>query len=99
MGLKKKKRREHCSRIELVLPERRREKETAKNKDSILGRRGKSVHVRTFIRVRHFPDLPCGEITIEGISFVKHCTTATTKKSPRIKMGLKKKRGESIVQK
>jgi hypothetical protein len=51
--------------------------------------------VRTVIHVRHFPDLPCGEITIEVISIVKHCTAATTKKSPRrIKMGLKEKRKE-----
>ena len=40
---------------------------------------------------RHFPDLPGGEITIEGTSTLKHCTTST-KKSPRIKMGWKKKR-------
>ena len=92
--MEKKRRREHCSRIELVLPERRREKETAKNKDSILGRRGKSVHVRTCIHVRHFPDLPGGEITIEFTSTLKHCTTATKKNSPRMKMGWKKKRGE-----
>jgi hypothetical protein len=45
---------------------------------------------------RHFPDLPCGEITIEGTSILKHCTTATTKKSPMIKMGVdKKKRREN----
>jgi len=50
------------------------------------------------IHGHHFPDLPGGEITIEGISLPKHCTTAT-KKSPRIKMGWKTKRGESIVQK
>jgi hypothetical protein len=44
---------------------------------------------------RHFSDLPCGEITIEGTSTQKHCTNAATRKSPRIKM--LKKRGESIV--
>jgi hypothetical protein len=54
--------------------------------------------VRTHKHVRHFPDLPFGEITIEVTSIVKHCTTATTKKSPRIKMGLEKKE-ESNVQK
>ena len=62
----------------------RREKETAR-KDSILKREKKSVH--TCFHGRHFPDLPGGEITIEGTSFVKHCTTAATKKSPTIKMG------------
>jgi len=74
--------------------ERRREIEAAKKRPD-LGEGGKSV--RTSIHVRHFPDLPFGEITIEGTSVTKHCTTAT-KKSPRIKMGWKKKRGESIVQ-
>ena len=57
---------------------------------------------RTGFHVRHFPDLPGREITIEGTSVTKHCTTAaTTKKSPRIKMGGEKKRAgnESIVQK
>ena len=58
-----------------------------------------SKHARTSIHVCHFPDLPCGEITIEITSIVKHCTTAaTTKKSPRIKMGGEKK-GESIISK
>jgi hypothetical protein len=54
-----------------------------------LGEGGKSV--RTVKQGRHFPDLPGGEITIEGNSITKHCTT-TTKKSPRIhvKMSLKK---------
>ena len=75
--------------------ERRRGKEAARKRPDLV-ERGKSV--RTSCHVRHFPDLPRGEITIEGISIVKHCTTAT-KKSPRIKMGWKKKRGESIVQK
>jgi hypothetical protein len=27
------------------------------------------------MHVRHFPDLPSGEITIEGTSTTKHCTT------------------------
>jgi len=40
----------------------------------------------------HFPDLPCGDITIEGISFSKHCNNTATKKSPVIKMGCKKER-------
>ena len=48
--------------------------------------------IRTSIHGRHIPDLPCGEITIEVTSLFKHCTTAATKKCPRINMG-KKKRG------
>ena len=78
--------------------ERKRKKETKKQprKDPILEREGKSVH--TSIHVRHIPDLPGGEITIEGLSILKHCTTAT-ENSPRIKMGWKKKEGKSIVQK
>ena len=60
-------------------------KRTSQKIDPILERERKSV--RTSLHVLHFPDLPCGEITIEGTSIVKHCTTAT-KKSPRIiKMG------------
>jgi len=31
--------------------------------------------VRTVCHVRHLPDLPGGEITIEGNSIVTHCTT------------------------
>jgi hypothetical protein len=54
--------------------------------------------VRTLMHVHHFPDLPGREITIEDTSTFKHCTTAT-KKSPRIKMGWKTKKRESIVQK
>jgi len=49
-------------------------------------RSGGKSFVRTFLHGCHFPDFPCGEITIECISTVKHCTTAT-KKSPMIKMG------------
>jgi hypothetical protein len=58
-------------------------------KDLILERGGESV--RTCIHGGHLPDLPGGEITIEGTSFTKHCTTAT-KKSPRIKMGWQRKK-------
>jgi hypothetical protein len=59
------------------------------------------VFARTVIHGHHFPDLPFGEITIEGTSSVKHCTTsAATKKSPRNKeMGWEKKGGKSIAQK
>jgi hypothetical protein len=72
-----------------VLPQKEEGKKKHPKKDPILEnwrRREKSV--RTSFHGRHLPDLPSGEITIEGTSIVKHCTTAT-KKSPRIKMGLK----------
>jgi hypothetical protein len=71
-------------------PERKkgkRREQPEKNPD--LGEGGKRV--RTVLHGRNFPDLPCGEITIEGNSIVKHCTTAATKKSPRINMGVKQK--------
>jgi hypothetical protein len=55
---------------------------------------GKSV--RTFIHARHFPDLPGREITIEGTSIFKHCTTPATNKSPRIKKWVEKKGGKGI---
>ena len=86
MKIDLKKRREHCSKIKLVLPQKVHVegKKKQPKKDHILEREGKSV--RTCIHVRHFPDLPGGEITIEGSRLLKHCTTAT-KKSPRIKMG------------
>jgi hypothetical protein len=58
-------------------------------------RKETSENARTLIHVRHFADLPFGEITIEVTSTVKHCITGT-EKSPTIKMGWKKK--ESIVQ-
>ena len=69
--------------IKLVLTEKRREKKPAKTKTRCWrGSREESVH--TVIHVRHFPDLPRGEIIIKVTSREKHCTTAT---SPRIKMG------------
>ena len=47
--------------------------------------------VRTVSHCRHFPDLPGREITIEGNSIVKHCTTQQQKeKSKMIQMGWKK---------
>ena len=64
--------------------ERRREKRSSQKK--IRSWRGGGENVRTCCHVRHFPDLPFGEITIEGTSSEKHCTI-TTKKSPTIKMG------------
>ena len=45
-------------------------------KDLILERGGK----RTVLYKRHFPDLPFGEITIEGSSRLKHCTTQQQRK-------------------
>ena len=75
-GWGKKKRREHCSKIELVLlPKEEGEIEAALKMTRSWRGGGKSK--RTLIHGRHFPDLPGGEITIEGNSTVKHCTTAT----------------------
>ena len=45
----------------------------------------------TFEHTRHIFNDPRGEITIEDPSTLKHCTTATTKKSPMIKNGLEYK--------
>ena len=56
----------------------------------------KKTSVRTVTHGRHFPDLPGGEITIEVSSTSKHCTHTATKKSPRIKMGLKKKKERAL---
>ena len=90
-GIGKKKRREHCTKIELVPAQKRKKgKRNIQKQDPILERGGKSVHVHTLLHARHFPDLPFGEITIEGTSFTEHYTT-TTKKSTKIKMGWKKK--------
>ena len=41
MGLEKKERREHCSKIELVLPQKEEGEEKQPNKDPILEREGK----------------------------------------------------------
>jgi hypothetical protein len=73
----------------------RRGKETNRKRPD-LGERGKES-VRTCFHGRHFPYLPGGKISIEGISTEKHCATAT-KKKVQGQMGWKKKRGESIVQ-
>ena len=79
MGLEKKKEeRALFKNIISAGTKGRKEKDAAKKKPDF-GEGGKSE--RTCIHGNHFPDLPCGEITIEGTSFVKHCTTATTKKS------------------
>jgi hypothetical protein len=72
-------------KIELVLTRKEEGKKKQPKKASILERREKSV--RTCSHGYHLPDLPFGEITIEVNSIIKHCTTTTTKKSPRIKMG------------
>ena len=58
--------------------------------------RGAVKSVRTLNHVRHSTDIPSGEITVEGTSSMEHCTTATTKKSPRIKMGWKKKEERAL---
>ena len=84
MGLEKKEQREHCAKIDLVPAQKEEGKKKQPKRDPILERGKKSG--RTSLHGRHFPDLPCGEITIEGNSNRKHCTTAT-KKSPKIKMG------------
>ena len=69
----KKKRREHCSKIELVLPQKEEgEKKQPKKRPNL--EVGGKKSVRTFSHGRHFPDLPFGDITIEGSSTVKHCT-------------------------
>ena len=65
MGVKKKKRGEIVVKNIIGAP---------------LGAGGGYKSVRTFLHVRHFPNLPCGEITIEGLSPFKHCIT-TSKKS------------------
>jgi len=90
MGWKKEEERALFKNRISAATERRREIESQKI-DPIL-ERGKSK--RTSLHVCHFLDLPGREITIEGTSTVKHCTTATTKKSPKDKNGLEKKRRE-----
>ena len=52
---------------------------------------------RTCMHGRHSPDLPCGEITIEDTSTVKHCTTHSNREKSKDKNKLKQK--ESNVQK
>jgi hypothetical protein len=47
------------------------------------------------IHVPHFPNLPCGEITIEGTSFPKHCTTQHQRKVQN-KNGLEKKEKRAL---
>ena len=59
-------------KIESVLPQKEAGKRSNQKKDPMSERGGKSV--RTCKHVRHFPDLPGGEITIEGRSIGKHCT-------------------------
>ena len=82
---------QNCSKIKSVKAQKKEKERSEKRYD--LGEGGKSV--RTLCHVRHFPNLPGGEITIEGNSTGKHCITAT-KKSPRIKMGLKKKEERAL---
>jgi len=77
MGLEKKEERAFCSKIELVPAQKEEGKKKQPKIDPIL-ERGKSV--RTLLHVRHFPDLPFGEVTIEGLSPLKHCTTQQQRK-------------------
>jgi hypothetical protein len=67
--------------------ERRREIEAHPKKTRSWRGRGKSE--RTALHVRHIPDLPGREITIEVTSTQKHCTTAATEQS-KDKNGLEK---------
>ena len=82
---------QNCSKIKSVKAQKKEKERSEKRYD--LGEGGKGV--RTLCHVRHFPDLPGGEITIEGTSIGKHCTTAT-KKSPTINIGLKKKEERAL---
>ena len=57
---------------------------------------GEGKSVRTQFHGRHFPDLPGGEITIEG-SIVKHCTRSSNKEKSKIKkMGWEKKEERAL---
>ena len=96
MGWKKKEERAlFKNRISAGTEKEEGEKKQPK-KDPILEREW-GRNIRTLLHPRHFPDLPGGEITIEGTSTTKHCTT--NKEKSKEKNGLEKKRGESIVQK
>jgi len=72
----------------------RRGKETNRKRPD-LGERGKES-VRTCSHFRHFPDLPGGKISIEGISTEKHCATATKKKVQGQKWVGKKKEERAL---
>jgi hypothetical protein len=78
--------------------ERRREIETAKKRTD-LGE-GEKECIRTVSHVRHFPNLPCREITIEGTSKSKHCTTYSNNKEKskdiKDKNGLKNKEERAL---
>ena len=76
-----------------MLPQKEEGEIEAAKKRPDLGE-GKSV--RTSIHGRHFPDLPCGEITIEGISTVKHCTTHSNKEKSKDKNGFEKKEERAL---
>ena len=52
---------------------------------------GEGKCVRTVCHVCHTPNLPCGEITIEGLSTTKHCTQQQQQKQKfKDKNGLNK---------
>ena len=75
---------------------KRRKKETAKKKYDLERGVRKKESARTCIHARHCPDVPGGEITIEGISVEKHCTTPGIKKSNEIHVWVVK-RGERNI--
>jgi len=56
----------------------------------------KELSVRTSKHVRHSTNIPGGDITVKGISVVKHCTTPSTKKSIEIHVWVVK-RGERNI--
>jgi len=51
------------------------------------------------LHVRHFPNLPGGEITIEGTSIHKHCTTHSNKEKSKDKNELNKKEEGKLFKK
>jgi len=69
-----KKEERTCSKLTLAGTKEKGQRKSQKKTRSW----GKSV--RTGFHVRHFPDVPCGEITIEVTSSVKHCTTQQQRK-------------------
>ena len=72
MGLENREERALFKNRISAATERRREIEDAKKRPDLGEGGGKSV--RTVLHGRHFPNLPFGEITIEGTSKFKHCT-------------------------
>ena len=101
MGLKYK-RGDHCTKYNQLAKRQKGKREWPIKRPDLLERWGRKS-VRTSFHVYHFPDLPCGEITIKGTS-VKHCSTQQQQRKVQgQKLGQnwveKKKRREHIVQK